>query len=64
MNPDLARTPKWAAPIGGWFWSTHGCNQLAQNNEFDKLTERINGGLFGAEERVEKIKQFLKVMRG
>lgn len=64
INPDLARTLKWAAPIGGWFWSTHGCNQLAQNNEFDKLTERINGGLFGAEERVEKIKQFLKVMRG
>ena len=51
-NPDLARTPKWAAPIGGWLWSTHGCSQLADAKNYDALTERINGGLFGAKERV------------
>ena len=50
-NPDLARTPKYAAPIGGWFWATHGCNQLAQAKNYNALTERINGGLFGAEQR-------------
>jgi len=63
-NPDLARTVKWAAPIGGWFWATHGCNQLAQSGNYDGLTQRINGGLFGAKERVAKINQVLKVMRG
>lgn len=63
-NADMARTVKWAAPIGGWFWSTHGCNQLAQAENYDALTQRINGGLFGAKERVAKIQQFLKVMRG
>ena len=56
-NPDLARTPKWAAPIGGWFWSTHGCNQLADAKNYDALTERINGGLFGAKERVAVMHQ-------
>jgi putative chitinase len=50
-NPDLARTPKYAAPIGGWFWSTHGCNALAQAKNYRELTKRINGGYFGAEQR-------------
>jgi putative chitinase len=50
-NPDWARTPKWAAPIGGWFWATHGCNELAQAKNYRELTKRINGGYFGAEQR-------------
>jgi len=62
QNPDLARTPKWAAPIGGWFWATHGCNQLAQAKNYDALTERINGGLFGATQRVAVMHQAEQVL--
>jgi len=47
----LARTPKYAASIGGWFWKTHGCNQLAQAKNYLALTKVINGGEFGAKER-------------
>jgi len=56
-NPDLARTPKWAAPIGGWFWSTHGCNRLADAKDYNGLTKVINGGLFGAQQRVAVMQQ-------
>ena len=56
-NSDLARTPKWAAPIGGWFWATHGCNRLADSKDYDGLTRVINGGLFGAPQRVAIMKQ-------
>ena len=60
-NPDIARTPQYAALIGGWFWSTHGCNQLAQQKNYNALTERINGGLFGAEQRVAVMRQTERV---
>jgi len=61
-NPDLARTPKWAAPIGGWFWSTHGCNRLADAKDYNGLTKVINGGLFGAEQRVSVMHQTEQVL--
>lgn len=60
-NPDIARAPQYAALIGGWFWSTHGCNQLAQQKNYNALTERINGGLFGAEQRVVVMRQTERV---
>jgi len=56
-NPDLARTPKYAAQIGGWYWKTHKCNEAAQAKNYNKLTEIINGGLFGAEQRIAVMHQ-------
>ena len=61
-NPDLARTHKWAAPIGGWFWSTHGCNRLADAKDYNGLTKVINGGLFGAEQRIAVMRQAEQVL--
>ena len=61
-NPDLARTPKYAAPIGGWFWSTHGCNRLAEAKDYNGLTKVINGGLFGADQRIAVMKQAEQVL--
>ena len=56
-NPDLARTPKYAAPIGGWYWQTHNCNRLATAKDYNGLTKVINGGLFGAEDRIKVMRQ-------
>ena len=50
-NPDLARTPKYAAPIAGWFWQAHNCDKYANAKDYNGLTKIINGGLFGAEQR-------------
>jgi len=62
-NPDLARTPKYAAPIGGWFWSTHGCNRLAEAKDYNGCTRVINGGLFGAEQRIVVMHQCEQILR-
>jgi len=51
MNPQLVATPKWAAMSAGWFWNTHGCNQLSETGTPEQLCKRINGGLIGLEER-------------
>ena len=50
-DPDKAREPRWAALIAAWFWSTNGCNELADAGDFEGVTRRINGGLNGLADR-------------
>lgn len=63
-NPDLVRTPKYAALTAGWFWSTHGCNALAESGDWTALTKRINGGTIGLEDRVKHIREAINVLSG
>lgn len=44
-------TPEGAAMGAGWFWSTNGLSDLAEQEEFTKITQKINGGLNGLPER-------------
>lgn len=59
-SPDLLAWPRQAADSAGWFWSTHGCNELADARDWAALTRRINGGLNGHSERVALIQLALK----
>jgi putative chitinase len=62
MNPQLVATPMYAALSAGWFWKTHGCNELAEAQNWTGLTKRINGGTFGLEERVKLTQHALAVL--
>ena len=62
MNPDLVRTPKYAAMTAGWFWSTHKCNELAEAQDWKKLTKIINGGDIGLADRIHHTEQALVVL--
>lgn len=35
----------------GWYWDSRNLNQFADQNRFDTITQRINGGQNGAEDR-------------
>jgi putative chitinase len=59
-SPQLVATPMYAAMSAGWFWATHGCNNLVDNDE--ALCKRINGGLFGLNERKELTAKTLAVL--
>ena len=59
-NPQLVATPMYAALSAGWFWKTHGCNNLSG----EELCKRINGGLFGFQEREELTRKALAVLNG
>jgi putative chitinase len=61
-NCDLVATPKYAALSAGWFWKTHGCNELAESGNEEGLCKRINGGLFGLNERKELTAKTLAVL--
>lgn len=61
-HPELLGEPGLACRSAGWFWKSHGCNELADAGLFEKLTRVINGGLNGYAERLgfwEKAKDVL-----
>lgn len=62
MNPDLVRTPKFAALTAGWFWSTHNCNRLADIGAWEALTKKINGGTIGLADRIKHTNEALAVL--
>lgn len=64
MEPELVRTPKYAAQTAGWFWQTHKLNQHADSRDFVTMTKRINGGTIGLDDRIKHINQALAVLGG
>ncbi|WP_434672708.1 glycoside hydrolase family 19 protein [Pseudomonas sp. R1-15] len=51
--PELLEQPQWAAESAAWFWQQSGLNELADRDQFNTITRRINGGLNGLEERLQ-----------
>lgn len=56
-NPDLLLGLAAAAMSAAWFWSSNGCNEIADRGDFAGITKRINGGLIGAADRVALFNQ-------
>jgi putative chitinase len=61
-NPDLLSTPKYAALSAGWFWNRKGLNALADADDIDTITKRINGGLMGIADRKAKVEMVSKYL--
>lgn len=51
--PELLEKPQWAAESAAWFWEQHGLNELADRDQFNSITRRINGGLNGLQDRLQ-----------
>lgn len=52
-KPEDLEKPGAAAMSAGWFWKTHGLNELADGGWFEKITKRINGGLTHQADRLK-----------
>ena len=50
-RPELLEKPLGAVRSAMWFWQTHGLNSLADLDNIEKVTKRINGGYNGLESR-------------
>ena len=59
-NPELLLKPMFAAQSAGWFWSVNNCGPLADADEFELLTQRINGGLIGLADRKARYERVLQ----
>lgn len=61
-QPELLEVPQYACMSAAWFWATKGLNTLADAGQFDKITQRINGGQNGAADRQALYARSLKVL--
>jgi putative chitinase len=52
-NPKRAKEPHISARIAGLYWDRNGLNQLADQERFEDITLRINGGYNGLSDRKE-----------
>lgn len=50
-HPELLEEPVSACNSAGWFWKTHNLNQRADEQEFVRITRKINGGTNGLASR-------------
>ncbi|BBP63570.1 glycoside hydrolase [Pseudomonas sp. Cab53] len=51
--PELLEQPQWASESAAWFWEQNGLNELADRDQFNSITRRINGGLNGLQDRLQ-----------
>ena len=50
-NPELAETPELAVQIACLYWKTHNLNALADDDDIEAITRKVNGGLNGIKDR-------------
>lgn len=62
--PDLLEQPEYAALSAAYFWQSNGLNELADANQFDLITRKINGGTNGAADRTARWEKAKRVLRG
>lgn len=53
-QPEELERPQWAALSAAEYWASHGCNELADAGDFERITRRINGGLNGQADRLAR----------
>jgi putative chitinase len=53
LTPELLELPQWAAKSAAWFWWVRELNALADHDDFEGITRKINGGLNGLKDRQE-----------
>jgi putative chitinase len=61
-NADLASRSDIAIDIAGWFWSVRfKLNPIADKNNINSITEKINGGLTNLTERVKQLNYYIAI---
>lgn len=63
-KPDLMNTDPWEGLGPIWYWATRKLNALADENNIEQITKRINGGLNGFEDRVRNYTRAALVLVG
>jgi putative chitinase len=60
--PELVLEPENAVMSAGWFWNKKGLNTLADSEDWTIMTKRINGGLIGLSDRIERIHKAMDIL--
>ena len=50
-NPQWLEQPKYATDVSAWWWQMRGLNQIADTDDFRRVTKVVNGGYNGWADR-------------
>jgi putative chitinase len=53
VTPDEVFSAKWCLPVAAARWAARGCNTFADQDNVQRVTRAINGGLIGLGDRIE-----------
>lgn len=56
-DPDAVLAPQWCLAVAAGEWASRGCNALADLDDLEQITRRINGGTTGFAMRQEWLRQ-------
>lgn len=56
-DPDAVLSSAWCLAVAAGEWASRGCNELADANDLEQITCRINGGNTGYVQRQEWLRQ-------
>ena len=62
-HPELLLEPEWACMSAGWFWNKKNLNALADTEDWTTMTKRINGGVIGLDDRINRIHKAMDILR-
>jgi putative chitinase len=61
-RPERLLMPVNACLSAGWFWKTNGLNEIADRGDIRRMTQVINGGTLGLDERTALYQQGLRAL--
>ena len=61
-SPPSLEAPDFACASACWFFASHGCNELADADNFKAVTKRVNGGLTAYDRRLAYYEKALQVL--
>ena len=61
-TPELLLDPEYACLSAGWFWNKKNLNALADIEDWTTMTKRINGGIIGLDDRINKIHKAMDIL--
>ena len=61
-HPELLLEPEWACMSAGWFWNKKNLNALADTEDWTTMTKRINGGVIGLDDRINRIHKAMDIL--
>ena len=61
-HPELVLEPQWACMSAGWYWNRKQLNLLADDENWEVMTKRINGGTIGLQDRIDKIHKAMDIL--
>ncbi|WP_248916887.1 glycoside hydrolase family 19 protein [Pseudomonas moorei] len=62
-HPEWLEQPELACLSAAWFWHSTGLNGLADDQAFESITRRINGGLSGQANRLALYRVAMQVLK-